>query len=164
QSVLELPGNEPGALAACARGQAAHPFTAEPAPEAPLLFVAGERDAIAEGVEELAAGCGAPVVRVPGRTHANAVSARAFKEAVRDFLAREPSGAVSEPQGGGPRAEPRFRAGPGTGKQSETPGKAGINGIAVGGRSRNGAERVGFRPLRPLSRKRRRKVSRSRQR
>ncbi|GAA1094111.1 alpha/beta fold hydrolase [Nocardiopsis composta] len=104
QSVLELPGNEPGALAACARGQAAHPFTAEPAPEAPLLFVAGERDAIAEGVEELAAGCGAPVVRVPGRTHANAVSARAFKEAVRDFLAREPSGAVSEPQGGGPRA------------------------------------------------------------
>src|SRR5690606_33997253 len=104
QSVLELPGNEPGALAACARGQAAHPFTAEPAPEAPLLFVAGARDAIAEGVAELAAGCGAPVVRAPGRTHASAVSARAFKGAFRHFPAREPSGAVSEPQGGGPRA------------------------------------------------------------
>ncbi|WP_017593990.1 alpha/beta fold hydrolase [Nocardiopsis potens] len=103
QSVLEVPGNDAEALAACARGQAAHPFTAEPAPEAPLLFVAGERDAIAEGVEELAAGCGAKAVRVPGRTHANAVSARAFKEAVRDFLGREPSGAAPEPQGGAPR-------------------------------------------------------------
>lgn len=90
-----LPGNDLDALAACARGQASRPFTPEPVPGAPILFAAGERDAVAEGVEELAERCGAEVVRIPKRDHATAVSARAFKEAVLDFLA------VEEPAGSG---------------------------------------------------------------
>ncbi|WP_017536803.1 alpha/beta fold hydrolase [Nocardiopsis halophila] len=84
-----VPGNDLDALAACARGQASRPFTPEPAPGVPMLFAAGERDAVAADAEELAASCGAEVVRVPGRDHANAVSARALKEAVRGFLAVE---------------------------------------------------------------------------
>lgn len=87
RAVAALPGNDPRALAACARGQAARPFRAEPAPEGvPLLFAAGEKDALAAGAAELAAGCGADHVSVPHRDHANAVSARALKQAVADFL------------------------------------------------------------------------------
>ncbi|MDA2808837.1 alpha/beta fold hydrolase [Nocardiopsis suaedae] len=88
-----LPGNDLDAMAACARGQASRPFTPEPVPDAPILFAAGERDTVAEDVEELAERCGAEVVRVPDRDHVTAVSARALKEAVLDFLAvEEPAG------------------------------------------------------------------------
>jgi pimeloyl-ACP methyl ester carboxylesterase len=84
------PGADPAALAACARGQAAHPFTADPAPAGvPLLFVAGEHDTLASGVEDLARAVGAaPAVRVPRRDHRTAVSARAFKTAAVGFLTR----------------------------------------------------------------------------
>ncbi|CAM4177198.1 alpha/beta hydrolase [Nocardiopsis rhodophaea] len=88
--VTALPGTDTAALAACVRGQASRPFTPDPAPTSvPLLFVAGEKDVMAEGVEDLAARSGAVgVVRVPGRDHATAVSARAFKTAATEFLAR----------------------------------------------------------------------------
>ncbi|GHD08384.1 alpha/beta fold hydrolase [Zhihengliuella salsuginis] len=64
-------------------------------PTSPTLAVAGERDDLAETSAELLrlvreAGGEAPdVVLVPGRTHANAVTARAFKRAATEFLAAE---------------------------------------------------------------------------
>lgn len=64
-------------------------------PTAPTLAVAGERDDLAETSADLLrlvreAGGEAPdVVLVPGRTHANAVTARAFKRAATEFLAAE---------------------------------------------------------------------------
>ncbi|MFC3995396.1 alpha/beta fold hydrolase [Nocardiopsis sediminis] len=89
RAAAALPGADPAALAACARGQAARPFTASPAPRGvPLLFVAGERDDLARGVEELARATGAQAVRVAGRDHRTAVSAQAFKKSVVEFLGR----------------------------------------------------------------------------
>lgn len=89
RTTAALPGNDPEALAACARGQAAVPFTAEPAPHARLLYVAGEDDALATDVEWLASTSGGTALRLPGRDHRTAVSARAFKKAVVEFLSRE---------------------------------------------------------------------------
>lgn len=87
RTVAALPGNDPEALAACARGQAARPFTPEPRPEGvPTLLVAGAKDPLAAGAEGLAADCGGTFVEIPGRDHANAVSSRIFKQAVLDFL------------------------------------------------------------------------------
>ncbi|MFC4560768.1 alpha/beta fold hydrolase [Nocardiopsis mangrovi] len=89
RAAAALPGADPAALAACARGQAAHPFTASPAPRGvPLLFVAGEHDDLARGVEDLARATGSDVVRIPGRDHRTAVSAQAFKKSTVEFLAR----------------------------------------------------------------------------
>ncbi|RCV56850.1 alpha/beta fold hydrolase [Marinitenerispora sediminis] len=89
RTAAALPHNDPAALAACARGQAAHPFTADPVPEGvPLLFAAGERDSLAAGVETLAARVpGARVVRAPGRDHRTAVTSRELRSAVLEFLA-----------------------------------------------------------------------------
>ncbi|TQN30991.1 alpha/beta hydrolase family protein [Haloactinospora alba] len=86
-----LPGNDPRALAACARGQAARPFTSHPVPQGvPLLFTAGEHDEVAAGMEDLARDCGAvEALRIPGREHRSAVSARAFKHSVLEFCTRE---------------------------------------------------------------------------
>lgn len=86
-----LPENDPQALAACAQGQAARPFTRHPAPkEAPLLFIAGEHDEVAAGMEDLARDCGAvDALRIPGRDHRSAVSARAFKHSVLEFCTRQ---------------------------------------------------------------------------
>ncbi len=91
RAVAELPGNDLAALAACARGQAARPFTEEPAPRStPLLFVAGEEDEIADGVERLARVSGAAgALRIARRDHRTAVTAGAFKKAVLEFLADE---------------------------------------------------------------------------
>lgn len=87
RAVTALPGNDPRALAACARGQAARPFGPDPCPEGvPMLLVAGTEDTVAAGVEDLAAACEGVFVEVPGRDHANAVSSRVFKQAVLDFL------------------------------------------------------------------------------
>ncbi|WP_116244491.1 alpha/beta fold hydrolase [Nocardiopsis sp. FIRDI 009] len=87
RTVSGLAGNDAEALAACARGQAARPFAADPAPVGvPLLFVSGARDTLATGAEDLAARCGGTHVEIPGRDHANAVSSRVFKQAVVDFL------------------------------------------------------------------------------
>ncbi|RNL80520.1 alpha/beta fold hydrolase [Halostreptopolyspora alba] len=87
RAVAELPDNDAAALAACARGQAARPFTSTPAPlRAPLFFVAGEDDEMAEGVERLAHDSDAAVLRVARRDHRTAIAASAFKKAVVEFL------------------------------------------------------------------------------
>lgn len=88
RTVAALPGNDPAALAACARGQASRPFTADPLLEGvPLLLVSGARDDLAEGAEGLAERCGGAFAEVPGRDHGNAVSSRGFRETAVDFLA-----------------------------------------------------------------------------
>ncbi|WP_236567745.1 MULTISPECIES: alpha/beta fold hydrolase [unclassified Nocardiopsis] len=87
RTVAALPGNDAEALAACARGQAARPFREEPAPAGiPLLLVAGARDELARDAAGLAERCGGSHVEVAGRDHANAVSARGFRQAVLAFL------------------------------------------------------------------------------
>lgn len=54
----------------------------------PVLIVAGDRDELVRGAPELAGLIpGARHVAVEGRNHMNAVPARAFKEAVLEFLA-----------------------------------------------------------------------------
>lgn len=87
RTVAALPGNDAAALAACARGQAARPFEPDPPLSGPpVLLVSGERDALARGAAELAERCGGEYVEIPRRDHANAVSSKAFKQAVLDFL------------------------------------------------------------------------------
>ena len=86
RTVAALPGNDPGALAACARGQAARPFSAVPPVTVPTLLIAGAEDEIAAGAAALAEAVDGTHVEIPGRNHANAVSSRFFKQAVLDFL------------------------------------------------------------------------------
>lgn len=79
-----VPGNDPVALRACARGVAG---TALAGPTGhPTMFVAGDRDDLAAGAADLAAGWGAEFAPVPRRNHLNAVSARTFKDAAVAFL------------------------------------------------------------------------------
>ncbi|RKS04643.1 alpha/beta hydrolase family protein [Nocardiopsis sp. Huas11] len=93
RTVAALPGNDPAALAACARGQASRPFTADRLPVGvPVLLVSGARDTLAAGAEGLASRCGGTHVAIPGRDHANAVSSRVFKQAVVEFLAERARG------------------------------------------------------------------------
>ncbi|MFW6640384.1 alpha/beta fold hydrolase [Nocardiopsis algeriensis] len=86
RNVAGLPGNDPAALAACARGQASRPFRAHPPLTCPVLVAAGSEDEVAAGAQELAALCGGTFVEVPGRGHANAVSSRILRQAVVEFL------------------------------------------------------------------------------
>lgn len=58
-------------------------------PSRPLLFVTGDRDVLATGTAELAALADSEVLWLPARTHMNAVSSRAFKQAAIEFLARK---------------------------------------------------------------------------
>ncbi|GLU47838.1 alpha/beta fold hydrolase [Nocardiopsis ansamitocini] len=90
-----LPGADPTALAACAKGQAREPYRPVPAPaDVPVLLVAGELDPIAAGAEGLAADlAGAELLRVPRRDHRTAVSAQSFKRAAVAFLDRPDRGA-----------------------------------------------------------------------
>lgn len=71
------------ALRAFATGVSAD---APPIPDAPLgiptVVVAGSADEIAAGAHLLADRLGATYVELPGRTHANAITARGFKDAV----------------------------------------------------------------------------------
>ncbi|MCC9146593.1 MULTISPECIES: alpha/beta hydrolase [unclassified Arthrobacter] len=64
------------------------PFSpAAAVPAMPLLLVAGDRDALAVTAPELAALSGsAELVQLPARTHTNAVTSRAFKNAALEFL------------------------------------------------------------------------------
>lgn len=90
RTVSALPGNDPAALAACARGQAARPFHPEPSPEGiPFLLVAGSKDALAAAADELARDRGGSYLELPGRDHVNALSSRTFRQAVVDFLGRD---------------------------------------------------------------------------
>ncbi|MUL42468.1 alpha/beta fold hydrolase [Streptomonospora sp. PA3] len=87
RAASRLPGADPAALAACARGQAAHPFRSAPAPESvPMLLMAGERDDLATGMEDLARETGAAALRAPGRDHRTAVAAQGLKKAAAEFL------------------------------------------------------------------------------
>jgi len=87
RSAAALPGGDSAALAACARGQAAHPFSTDPAPEAvPMLLMAGEHDELAAGLEDLAVRVGGAVLRAPGRDHRTAVSAQRLKKGAAEFL------------------------------------------------------------------------------
>ncbi|MFC7329678.1 alpha/beta fold hydrolase [Marinactinospora rubrisoli] len=88
RAAAALPVNDPDVLAACVRGQTAHPFTADPLPAGvPVLFAFGEHDDLAAGAETLAARLpAARVVRIPERDHRTAVSAAGFKSAALEFL------------------------------------------------------------------------------
>lgn len=63
---------------------------APPFPDAhlgiPTLLVAGSADDVAVGAEQLAARLGARHIELAGRTHANAITSRAFKDAVLENL------------------------------------------------------------------------------
>ena len=63
---------------------------APPMPDAalgiPTLLVVGSDDYVAAGAAQLATRLGARFVEVPGRTHANAITSRAFKDAVLENL------------------------------------------------------------------------------
>lgn len=85
-----VPGNDSAALVSLVEGMRGgeQPTTAD-TPAAPALFVCGDRDAVAEGSRRLASATpGAEFVSLPGRNHLNAVSSRAFKDAVLEFLVR----------------------------------------------------------------------------
>ncbi|MFV0372900.1 alpha/beta fold hydrolase [Microbacterium sp.] len=68
------------------RGTELPPATEGPIPEAPTMIVVGERDAVAVGAGDLAADIGADYVELPARSHASAITARRFKEAVIEWL------------------------------------------------------------------------------
>lgn len=64
---------------------------AETVPAVPTLVVAGAKDPIADGAEQLAewvrdAGAPAQFVRIPGRNHVNVLTSREYKQAVLDFI------------------------------------------------------------------------------
>ncbi len=86
-ALVDALGLDDPALSAFARGVSAD---APPFPDAPLgiptLLVAGSDDEIAEGAERLAKRLGARYVELPGRTHANAITSRSFKDAVLENL------------------------------------------------------------------------------
>jgi pimeloyl-ACP methyl ester carboxylesterase len=81
----DLPEADRAALAACVEGMATTPVSAAPA--APTLVVAGELDPIASGSDLLAESLNADYLSIAGRRHGNTLSARAFKQAVLEFLA-----------------------------------------------------------------------------
>ena len=80
-------GNSPEALVALAAGVRVSPRSTE-APAVPTLLVTGDNDDIAaDGVGLVEGVPGGRFIGIPGRTHVNTVSARAFKAAVLEFLA-----------------------------------------------------------------------------
>ncbi|MBG6239456.1 pimeloyl-ACP methyl ester carboxylesterase [Mycetocola sp. CAN_C7] len=81
-----VPANDPSALFALAVGVRTSPRSGA-APTVPMLLVTGENDEVArDGIRLVDRVPGARFVGIPGRTHANTLSARAFKIAVIDFL------------------------------------------------------------------------------
>lgn len=86
-AVSAAPGGAAQSLISFAEGVTTNP---PPLPHSPLgiptLVVAGTLDDIALGADELALRLDADYVQLTGRTHTNAITARAFKEAVLDHL------------------------------------------------------------------------------
>lgn len=83
-----VPGNDVGALVALVEGLRGGPQAhVDQVPSLPMLLVTGDDDAVAAGSRRLAEAAGAQFVGLPGREHFNAVSSRAFKDAVLAFLA-----------------------------------------------------------------------------
>ncbi|WP_423724266.1 alpha/beta fold hydrolase [Arthrobacter gengyunqii] len=83
-----VPGNDMPALLAMVEAVKEEPFVPTDAvPRMPLLLVAGDLDTFAAGAPELAELSGqAELLLLPGRTHANAVTSRTFKQAAVTFL------------------------------------------------------------------------------
>jgi|SRR4051794_36558966 len=84
-----VPGNDLYALLTMIEAIKIEPFVPSDAvPHMPLLLVAGQKDELAQSAEELARLSGkAEVLWLPARTHANAITSRAFKNAAIEFLA-----------------------------------------------------------------------------
>ncbi len=84
-----VPSNNVDALMLLIEEIKRQPFVPEKSiPAMPLLLVAGDRDELAATMPELAKLSGnAETLWLPARTHANAVSSRAFKKAAVEFLA-----------------------------------------------------------------------------
>ncbi|GAA1127993.1 alpha/beta fold hydrolase [Arthrobacter flavus] len=83
-----VPSHDVFALLTMVEAIKGEPFNAaEAVPHMPLLLVAGDKDDRATTMPELAAlSPRAETVWLPGRTHTNAVTSRAFKTAAIDFL------------------------------------------------------------------------------
>ena len=83
-----VPDNNLAALLSMVEAVKEEPFVpADAVPAMPLLLVAGELDTMAAGAPELAGlSAEAELLLLPGRTHANAVTSRAFKQAAVAFL------------------------------------------------------------------------------
>lgn len=87
--MITAPGCDAGSLLPIIEGLRADPFRPrEKAPQVPTLFVKGEEDPVASGIEELVGLVdGAGLETVPG-DHAGALHGTAFREAVLAFLDR----------------------------------------------------------------------------
>ena len=85
-----LPSNNVFALLSLVEAIKTEPFVPDEAvPRMPVLLVAGDRDERAESMPQLAALLDhAEQLLLPARTHTNAITSRAFKNAALDFLAR----------------------------------------------------------------------------
>ncbi|NMR32001.1 alpha/beta fold hydrolase [Crystallibacter degradans] len=84
-----VPSNDVFALLTMIEAIKTEPFVpAEAVPRMPVLLVAGEKDELAATAPELAKlSANAELLWLPARTHANAVTSRAFKNAAIEFLA-----------------------------------------------------------------------------
>lgn len=84
------PESDMYALLSLVEGIKEEPFdAAEAVPRQPVLMVAGEKDERLGALEVLKGlAPSAEIVVVPGRNHVNVVTARAFKQAAIEFLAR----------------------------------------------------------------------------
>ncbi|WP_049828721.1 alpha/beta fold hydrolase [Arthrobacter sp. RIT-PI-e] len=87
---MSTPGTTLSALLTMVSAIRTEPFDPWRAlPGMPLLLVAGDQDGYATGIGELEARApSGEVLLLPGRTHANAVTARTFKDAASAFLSR----------------------------------------------------------------------------
>lgn len=88
-----VPSNNIFSLLSMVEAIKSEPFTpAEAVPQMPILLVAGQNDELAATMPDLAAlSPTAQTLVLPARTHTNAVTSRAFKNAAIDFLAARPS-------------------------------------------------------------------------
>lgn len=86
-------GNDPKALAAFSLHRRPDVEQSQLASiRAPVLIMAGTKDAIVQGVDELAASIpGARVMKLEGRTHLDALADPNFKRAAVDFFAATPT-------------------------------------------------------------------------
>ncbi|MFT4280066.1 MAG: alpha/beta fold hydrolase [Microbacterium sp.] len=91
--VERVPGNDLRALLAIASGlRASKQVDPDPAhaPQQPVLFATGARDAIIEGSRALAAACTqGRFLEIPDRHHFNAPGSRVFRQAAIEFLAED---------------------------------------------------------------------------
>jgi len=83
-----VPSNDIYAMMTMIEAIKVEPFVpTEAVPKMPVLLVAGERDELATTAPDLAAlAANAEMLWLPARTHANAVTSRAFKNAAIEFL------------------------------------------------------------------------------